>query len=71
MSKKKVVEALKMLRVNSPTFFEEVIENGACPHDAGLKAVNKDVCGYEDTERVFELGHCGQCWADALGDNDG
>ena len=70
MNRKRLVDALKVIRDEAPQYFEEAIM-GDCPCDLGLPASMRKWCGMEETNFEFTSEHCSKCWAAALGDDDG
>ena len=70
MNRKRVIQAIKILQEEVPGYVEEVIM-GDCPCDLGLPASMWKWCGMEETTSEFTSEHCGKCWAEALGENDG
>ena len=69
MNRKRVIEALKILREEVPQYFEAVIK-GDCPCDLGLPASMRKWCGMENTENGLTLDHCDKCWDDAMEDKE-
>ena len=65
MSKKRVIEALKILKEEVPEYFGDVITSD-CPSDLGLRAMFKKWCGIEDVNAEFTSEYCKRCWLEAL-----
>ena len=58
--------ALLTLKADAPDLWAEAIENGVCPHNAGMHSAHLYDCGYNETEKAFVLGFCADCWRKAL-----
>lgn len=44
--------ALSTLKADAPDLWAEAIENGVCPHNAGMHSAHLYGCGYNETEKA-------------------
>jgi len=65
VNRKRVIQAIKILREEVPGYVEEAIM-GDCPCDLGLPAKFRKMCGMESTSFEFSPEYCEQCWSEAL-----
>lgn len=55
------------MQADAPELYDGLI-NGECPHECGLREVNRDLCGIDSTVSSYVMGYCRECWQMALED---
>ena len=63
--KKKIIEALKILRRECPAYFNDVLM-ADCPSDLGLPAEYVTWCGKDGDGTDFVFDYCERCWNEAM-----